>query len=292
MVLSGVYVPLITPFDQAGNVAFGVLEILAHEVLTSGAAGVVALGTTAEAGTLTTDERAGVLDVLSAVCVRRRAPLIVGANTADELGALVGQHAVIAALSLVPPFLQPGEDGVVAHFGSLASVSPVPLVVYHVPHRTGQQLSAAAVRRLAAISGVIGVKYAPVAVDADAVDLLTDPPPGCAMLVGTDVLLSPMMALGAHGAILASAHVATAEFVALADAWKTGQADQARQTAHRLARLSTAMFAEPNPAVIKGVLHAQGRIPTAGVRLPLLPAAEATIDTAVHGLYDIETSLR
>ncbi|GGL18873.1 4-hydroxy-tetrahydrodipicolinate synthase [Sphaerisporangium melleum] len=288
--LTGVHVPLITPFDRAGAVAFEVLEELAHQVLAAGAAGVVALGTTAEAGALGAAERARVLDVLNTVCLRRGVPLIAGANTAEDLRELAGHPAVTAALCLVPPFVRPGEDGVVAHFAALAAVSPVPLVVYHVPHRTGQQLSARAVRRLAAIDAVTGIKYAPDAVDADAVDLLTDPPHRFAVLAGTDTLLSPMLALGAHGAIVASAHLATARFVALANAWQAGHADHARPLGHRLARLSTALFAEPNPAVIKGVLHAQGLIPTPAVRLPLLPAAEANIGTAVQSLHDMRTS--
>ncbi len=137
-----------------------------------------------------------------------------------------------------------------------------------------------------------GIKYAPEAIDADAVDLLSDPPPGFAVSAGTDVLLSPMLALGAHGAIAASAHVATAQFVTLADAWQAGHADHARHLGHQLARLSAALFAEPNPAVIKGLLHAQGRIPTAAVRLPLLPAAETTIDTAAQSLYAMGRSVR
>jgi len=282
MMVTGVHVPLITPFDEAGAVAFGVLEELAHEVLTAGAAGVVALGTTAEPTALSAAERAGVLDVLNEVCLRRGAPLLAGANTAEELGALAGHSAVTAALSLVPPFVRPGEDAVVAHFEALAAVSPVPLVVYHVPHRTGQELSADAVRRLAAIDAVIGIKYAPSAVDADVVDLLADPPPEFAVLAATDVLLSPMLALGAHGAIVASAHLATAQFVALAGTWQVGRAD--RPLGHQLARLSAALFAEPNPAVIKGALHAQGRIPTPSVRLPLLPATETSVDAAVRSL--------
>lgn len=284
MILTGVHVPLITPFDEAGAVAFDVLENLAHEVLTAGAAGLAALGTTAEPTTLSAAERAGVLDVLNAVCLRRGVPLVVGANTAEELRALAGYPAATAALCLVPPFVRPGEDGVVAHFGALAAVSPLPLVVYHVPHRTGQELSAGAVRRLATIDGVIGVKYAPDAVDADAIDLLTAPPPGFAVLAATDVLLSPMLALGAHGAILASAHLATSGFVALADAWQTGQTTRARPLGRRLARLSAALFAEPNPAVIKAVLHAQGQIPTPTVRLPLLPARESSVETALQSL--------
>ncbi|WP_327035972.1 dihydrodipicolinate synthase family protein [Micromonospora ureilytica] len=284
MTLNGVHVPLITPFDEAGAVALGVLEELAHDVLAAGAAGLVALGTTAEATTLSAAERHQVLEVLTGVCMGRGVPLLVGANTAEELHALAARRSVVAALCLVPPFSRPGEDGVVAHFDALAAASPVPLVVYHVPHRTGQDLSTGAVRRLASIDAVIGIKYAPGAIDGDAVDLLTDPPPGFTVLAGTDDLLAPMLALGAHGAILASAHVATAQFLALAAAFQTGQADQARPLGHQLRRLSAALFAEPNPAVIKGVLHAQGRIPTPRVRLPLLPAAAASIDAAVQHL--------
>ncbi|GHJ42715.1 4-hydroxy-tetrahydrodipicolinate synthase [Catellatospora sp. TT07R-123] len=284
MTLSGVHVPLITPFDSTGAVAYGVLRDLAHDMLAAGASGLVALGTTAEPAALDDAERAGVLDTLTAVCHRRGVPLLVGANTAAELRALAGHPAVTGALCLVPPFVRPGEDGVVAHFAALAAASPVPLVVYHVPHRTGQDLSAGALRRVAALAGVAGVKYAPVAVDADAVDLLADPPPGFAVLAATDTLLSPMLALGAPGAILASAHIATAQFVTLADDWRAGRSERTRPLGHRLARLSAALFAEPNPAVIKGVLHAQGRIPTAAVRLPLLPAAPASIDAALRCL--------
>jgi 4-hydroxy-tetrahydrodipicolinate synthase len=90
-----------------------------------------------------------------------------------------------------------------------------------------------------------------------------------------------MLALGAPGGIVASAHVDTAGFVELAAAYRDGVVK--RDLGHRLARLSRALFAEPNPAVIKGVLHARGRIPTPDVRLPLLPASPAAIKHALAG---------
>jgi 4-hydroxy-tetrahydrodipicolinate synthase len=172
----------------------------------------------------------------------------------------------------VPPFLRPGAAGVHAHFSALAATAPVPLIVYHVPYRTGQELSAAALRDLAAIGNVAGIKYATGGIDAATVDLLADVPDGFTVLGGDDVVISPLLALGAHGGILASAHLATAEFAELIEAWHTGDAVRARRIGHRLAPLSAALFAQPNPTVIKAVLHAQGRIPTAAVRLPLLPA--------------------
>ncbi len=282
MTLTGVYVPMITPFDADGAVAVASLENLAHEVLDGGASGLVALGTTAEPTSLTVGEQGDVLDVLTRVCTQRSAPLLVGASTVQAVTALRGRTGVAAALSLVPPFLRPGEAGVLAHFAAVASASPVPLVVYHVPYRTGQQLSIDAVRRLAGLRGVAGIKYAVGGIDASTIELLADPPAGCAVLGGDDAFISPLLALGAHGGILASAHVATASFVDLVSAWRADATTRARALGHRLAGLSGALFAEPNPTVIKGVLHAQGRIPTATVRLPLLPAGSEAVRSALR----------
>jgi len=157
----------------------------------------------------------------------------------------------------------------------VAPASPVPLVVYHIPHRSGQHLGPAALRAIGELPGFTGLKYAAGGIDAETVDLLGDPPPGCQILAGEDSVLAPMLALGAGGGITATAHLATARFVELATAHRDGRA--ARDLGHRLARLSAAVFAAPNPAVIKGVLHAQGRIPSPDVRLPLLPASPEAV---------------
>jgi 4-hydroxy-tetrahydrodipicolinate synthase len=281
MTLTGLFVPMVTPFDAAGAVAWPALESLAHDTLAAGATGLVALGTTGEPAALTAAERRDVLDLLAAVCRERDAPLIVGANDADQLRILADRPAVAAALSLVPPFLRPGPDGVRAHFEALAAQSPVPLVVYHVPYRTAQPLPAEALRRLADVDGVAGIKLATGAIDPEVVDLMADPPADFAVLGGDDVVISPLLALGAAGGILASAHVATAAFAELVTAWHTGDVDRARELGHRLARLSAALFAEPNPTVIKGVLHARSRIPTPAVRLPLLPADKSSVAAAL-----------
>ena len=106
-----------------------------------------------------------------------------------------------------------------AHFTQLAAHSPVPLVVYHIPYRTAQPLSAAALRELGRLPNVAGIKLATGGVDGEAVDLLGDCPPGFAVLAGDDLYLSPLLALGAAGGILASAHLATRHFTALAAAW-------------------------------------------------------------------------
>lgn len=288
MTLTGFYVPLITPFDHAEAVAGDALEALADEVLEAGAHGLVAFGTTAEPSALTPAERSAVLTAISRVCHDHGAPLIVGANTPEALRDLADRPEVAAALAVVPPFVRPGEEGVIAYFAHLAASSPVPLVVYDIPHRTGQRLSADTVRRLADLPGVVATKHAPGGITADTVALLADPP-GISILGGDDVFIAPLLALGAHGGILATAHVATAQFAALINAWHAGDVTTARRLAGPLSTLSTALFAEPNPTVIKAVLHAQGRIPTPDVRLPLLNADPAKVDAAHHALGAVPT---
>ena len=285
--LHGLYVPLITPFTDDSELAPEALEKLAHEVIDAGAAGIVALGTTGEHATLSVTERHAVLDIVARACRERDATLIIGAGSNDTAGSvtelcdLAAWSEVTAALTVVPYYTRPSEEGVVAHFTRLATGSPVPLVVYNIPYRTGRVLSAATLLKLASVPGIIGVKHAVGAVDQDTVLMMAGRPGGFTVLAGDDMFASPLLALGAAGGILASAHLRTADFADLIVAWHSGQLEEARELGHRLAPLSAALFAEPNPVVIKGVLHAQGRIPSPAVRLPLLPAARDTVRAAL-----------
>ncbi|MEU9113556.1 dihydrodipicolinate synthase family protein [Streptomyces sp. NPDC048483] len=291
--LHGIHVPLITPFTAEGRIAEDSLEELARDVLDAGATGIVALGTTAEAAVLDAEEKAAVINVCARVCRERDAALMMGAGTNDTraseraLAELTQWPEVSAALVPVPYFTRPSQAGVLAHFTHLAHTSPLPLVVYHIPCRTGQSLNASDLRSLGRLPGVVGTKLAQTGIDQETVDLLGDLPPDFAVLAGEDLSLSPLLALGAAGGIIASAHLATGRFVELAAAWHQGDLSRARDLGHALARLSAAAFCEPNPTVIKGVLHAQGRIPTPAVRLPLLPACRNSVVEVLKCLADL-----
>lgn len=283
--LTGLFVPLVTPFTAGGELAGTALEQLAHRVLSQGAAGIVALGTTAEHATLSAAERARVLQICARACGDHGAPLIAGAggnHTAASVAAVAALRRypeVRAALTVVPYYTRPGEAGVIEHVRAVAA-SGVPLVVYNIPYRTGQVLSRAAIAQIAAIPGVAGVKHAVGAVDQDTVLMMADRPAGFRVLAGDDLYAPAMLALGADGAILASAHLRTADFARLVRLWRDGRAAEARALGHRLARLSAALFAEPNPAVIKAVLYRDGQIPSPAVRLPLLAASPSAADQA------------
>ncbi|MDX6237313.1 MAG: 4-hydroxy-tetrahydrodipicolinate synthase [Kribbellaceae bacterium] len=290
--LHGIHVPLITPFTAGGGIAEDALEGLGHAVLDAGAAGIVALGTTAEASTLDAGEKHAVIKVCARVCGERDATLLIGTGSNDTRAsaaalAELAQWPAGGALVPVPYFTRPSEAGVLAHFTQLAATSPVPLIIYHVPYRTGQPLGAASLRALGRVPRIVGVKYATGNIDQETIDLLGDLPPGFTLLAGDDLFVSPLLALGAAGGILASAHLATGRFVELARAWHEGDVGRARALGHALAGLAAAIFAEPNPTVIKGVLHAQGRIPTASVRLPLLPAARDSVNVTLKRLGDL-----
>ncbi|MFF5225624.1 dihydrodipicolinate synthase family protein [Dactylosporangium sp. NPDC000521] len=282
MELEGIFVPLVTPFAADGSVDLAALAGLARQVLDDGAAGLVALGTTGEPATLAEGEQAAVVATCREVSAVYGTPLLVGvggSSTAATVDAV--RHARgDAAMVVVPPYTRPGAAGVLAHLRAVAAASPLPVVVYHVPYRTGQPLDVDTLLAIAAIPGVAGMKLSDGAVSGDTVTLLGGLPEGFAVLGGDDTVIGPLLALGAAGGILASAHVATDRFVALARAWREGDVATARRLGPALAALSAALFAEPNPAVVKAVLHAAGRIPAPDVRLPLLPASRAALTNA------------
>jgi 4-hydroxy-tetrahydrodipicolinate synthase len=285
--LEGIYVPLITPFAADGSVALDAVERLCHESLDAGCAGIVALGTTGESSALDAAEQRAVIDVCARVCVEHDAQLVVGAGTNSTaktvaaVEALAGTPALTATLIVVPYYVRPSEAGVVAHFRAVADASPVPVVVYNIPIRTGRNLGPTGMLELARHHNIAGVKQAVGALDTDTLEILAGAPREFSLLGGDDAFLLPTVLMGGAGAICASAHVCTERFVAMFECGLAGKVDDGRAHAEALLPVVQSCFAEPNPAVFKGVLHAQGRIPTADVRLPLVAASAGAVESAM-----------
>ena len=288
--LRGIHVPLITPFDEAGRVDVACLERLAAELLDAGAAGIVALGTTGEVSALDEDERGQVVAACARVCGDRGAQLIVGAGTNDTRTTIARHEqlaevpGVTASLAVVPYYVRPSEPGIVAHFVAVADRSPVPVVLYNVPYRTGRGLGPSSLLELAEHPDVVGVKQSVGGLDADTLHVLAEAPESFAVLAGDDAYLLPTVLMGAVGAIAAAAHLRTSDFVQMVDDGLAGRVAAARARAEALLPVVLASFAEPNPAVIKAVLHAQGRLPTPDVRLPLTNASPAAVDAALTAI--------
>jgi 4-hydroxy-tetrahydrodipicolinate synthase len=282
--LHGVWVPLITPFDTSGAVDRAAIERLCHEYLDAGAAGIVALGTTGEAPALDATEQQVVITTCAKSCSSRDAQLMVGTGTNSTrttlaaTRALADVPAVNSALVVVPYYVRPTEAGIVEHYRTIAAASPVPIVAYNIPYRTGRGLGAASLLELAATPNIVGVKQAVAGIDVDTLEVLRDKPDSFHVLGGEDPFLLATVLFGGSGAIGASAHVCTERFVTMIDCALTGKVDDARRHHEKLLRVVSAGFAEPNPAVWKGVLHAQGRIASPAVRAPMTDASAASIE--------------
>ncbi|MET0920001.1 MAG: 4-hydroxy-tetrahydrodipicolinate synthase [Acidimicrobiia bacterium] len=288
--LQGLYLPLITPFDVDGSVALDALEGLANGYLDAGAAGLVALATTGETPALDATEQQAVVALCSRVASERGAQLIVGTgtnNTAKTIAAceaLRGNESVTAALVVVPYYVRPSEAGIVEHMKAVAAASPVPLVMYNIPYRTGRNLGPVGMLELANTPNITGVKQSVGSLDADTLQILAEAPKSFSLLGGEDPFFFPTILMGGAGAIGAAAHLCTERFVAMIECALAGKVDDGRAHAEALLPVVQAGFAEPNPAVFKGVLHAQGRIPTPAVRLPLLSASTEAVDTALAAI--------
>lgn len=295
MQLTGLHIPLITPFTSDGTVDLPALERLAHDHLDDGADGLVALGTTGEPATLTEGERAVVIDRIAGVAAERGAVLTVGAGSNATVASAEALRTIDPradfALVAVPSYTRPSEAGVVEHYRQVAAVSAAPVIVYDIPQRTGRTMGLDSLLQIAALDGVAGFKHAVGGVTETTVRLLAEVPEGVSVLAGDDPFVSAILALGGHGAISASANVAAGEFAALVAAWRDRRIEEARLIGGALAGLAAALFTEPNPTVIKGVLAAQGRIETAAVRLPLLAASDAAVAEALRATGNVLVSV-
>jgi 4-hydroxy-tetrahydrodipicolinate synthase len=289
----GVFVPLVTPFTADDEVDLDALEQLAAAVIDDGAAGIVALATTGEPTSLTEDERAAAVDVCARLAAARGATLIVGAGTYDTRTTierheqLANVPGVAASLAVVPYYVRPTEAAVVRHFEAVSARSPVPLVLYNIPYRTGRGLGAEALLELAAVDNIAGVKQAVGGIDADTLTLLAGAPDGFAVLGGDDPFLYPLTLMGGSGAVSASAHVLTARFVEMIECGLDGRVAEGREHAEALLPLVQALFAEPSPAPLKAVLHAENRIPTPHVRMPLADASPEVAQRAVAAAREL-----
>jgi 4-hydroxy-tetrahydrodipicolinate synthase len=290
---SGLLVPVITPFDEDGRVDEATLERHVTRILEAGATGIVAVATTAESTALDEDERDVAIAVCARVCAERDAVLVVGAGTYNTRETITRHEAladvpgVRASLAVVPYYVRPSEAAIVAHFRAVAARSPVPVIVYNIPYRTGRGLGADALLELAATDNVVGVKQAVGGIDADTLRVLADAPPTFGVLGGDDAFLFPLTLMGGAGAIAASANVATDHYAAMIDAGLAGDVTTGRRRAEALLPLTLALFAEPSPAVIKAVLHAQGALPTPHVRMPLADASPDSRDAALRALETV-----
>ena len=278
---SGIWVPLVTPFREAAGdepaVDAAALTRLATRLASHGVAGFVACGSTGEAAMLDEAEQAAVL--ASVIEGAGGKPVLMGlagvrpARVAARARQLARDFPVAGFLVSAPAYVKPNQAGLLDFFTTVADASPVPVVAYDIPGRTAVRIAPETLLALAAHPRIRAVKDCSSDPDA-ALALLRDG--RLALLAGNDDELFAQMTLGAAGGIAASAHLRPDLFVRLHALLHDQRLNEAQVLWRALRPLTAALFAEPNPAPVKGALARQGLIGPA-LRAPMRPASAATL---------------
>lgn len=275
---TGTGVALITPFRRGQEtVDFTKLEALIEYIITSGVDYIVALGTTSEAATMTDSERAAVKEFIVET-VAGRVPIMLGLGGNNTLAVTdtinrTNFDGIAGILSVAPYYNKPNQRGLLAHYRSVAEASPVPVVMYNVPGRTGVNIAAETALAIAAeCPNVIGIKEASGNI-SQVMEILRNRPQGFRVISGDDALTYPLLALGADGVISVIANALPKETSDMVHLALKGDFKRALPIHNRLLPLMHAIFDEGNPTGIKALLEAQGRI-TNILRLPLVKASK------------------
>ena len=275
---TGTGVALITPFRRGQEtVDFTKLEALIEHIITSGVDYIVALGTTSEAATMTESERAAVQEFIVET-VAERVPIMLGLGGNNTLAVTdtinrTNFDGIAGILSVTPFYNKPNQRGLMAHYRSVSEASPVPVVIYNVPGRTGVNIAAETTLAIAAeCPNIIGIKEASGNI-SQVMEILRNRPAGFRVISGDDALTYPMMALGADGVISVIANALPKEMSDMVHLALKGDFKHALPLHNRLLPLMHAIFDEGNPTGIKALLEAQGRI-TNILRLPLVRASK------------------
>jgi 4-hydroxy-tetrahydrodipicolinate synthase len=275
--MRGVYLPMVTPFND-GEVDLRSVTTLVRHYAATGIDGLVLLGTTGEGPTVEMAEQEAV--VATALDAAGDLPVYVGVSGNSTTHVMAGvrawESAPVAGYLLVTPYYnRPGQDGLIQHFRAVAGETERAVIVYNVPYRTGVNLSNDALLEIAdAAPNVRAVKDSCGDIE-QSLDLLQRAPDDLSVLTGEDHLFFTSLANGSAGGILASAHLATATFVEIAEAVGKQELLRARTAWRTVAPMIPALFAESNPMPLKYCLWKQGLLRSPECRLPLTRVSDA-----------------
>lgn len=270
----GVYTALITPFKSNGSLDEEGFSKLLKLQLDGGCHGIVVLGTTGEASTLTPEEKKKIIQ-MARNAIPPSIKLLVGTGsnctkTTIEDTLQAEKEGADAALVIAPYCNKPTQEGLFLHYQAIAHASKLPLLVYNICSRTGVNIQTATLRKLALMPSIMGVKEASGTLQQmmEVIEMASVERPDFSILSGDDNLTLPLIALGGHGVISVLSNLVPEMIVelyqlSLAESWV-----QARELHYRLLPLFRGAFIETNPSPIKALMHFKG-LPSGPCRLPL-----------------------
>lgn len=268
---------LVTPIQEDGSLDWQSYRALIDWHIDAGTNGILVMGSTGESATVSMQEHADLIGT-AVDHARGRLPIIAGtgANStarAIELTRYAHTAGAVAALSVVPYYNKPNQEGMFAHYKAIAEAVDIPLILYNVPGRTVADLSNDTVLRLSQIPNIVGLKDATGDIGRG-IMLMRSLPDAFAVYSGDDPTAAALMLHGARGNISVTANVIPAIMNRLCTAAREGDLAAVRAISRQIAPLHEAMFVEANPIPVKWALAQLGKI-SAFYRLPLTPLSIA-----------------
>lgn len=286
---TGVGTALITPFTKTGAVDEAAVRTLARRQIDLGTHFLVPCGTTGEVPTLSAAERRRVVEIVVDEA-GGATPVLAGAGGYDTRDVVEAAREMQAAgadglLSVTPYYNRPTPEGLVAHYSAIADATPLPIIVYNVPGRTGCNVDAPTLARLAAITTIIGVKEASGNMSQMA-DIVRAVPDDFLVLSGDDALTLPLMAIGGRGLISVCSNQIPREMADMVEAAERGDFAAARAIHQRLLGLMQVNFCESNPGPVKFAMAMMGLCEEA-FRLPMVPPRPSSRDKVLAVMREL-----
>ncbi len=270
----GTGVALVTPFKSDKSVDFDALRKLVRLQLTGGTDFLVVMGTTAESPTLSYEEKAAILEtVLDENAGQLPIVFGVGGNNTTELVAKLKNlpKGVDGILSVSPYYNKPTQEGIFQHFKAISEASPVPVILYNVPGRTGSNMLAQTTLNLAQLPNIVAVKEASGNMD-QIMEIISQAPKGFSVLSGDDAITMPLIACGAEGVISVVANALPEKFTSMVKVALQGDFSSAKKIHNELLPITKMFFEEGNPGGVKVALENRG-VMSQDLRLPLVPVS-------------------
>lgn len=278
--LIGTGVALVTPFHSDGNIDFKSYKKLINNLIANKVDYLVPMGTTGESVTLTKDEKQAIFDI-TIETVDGRVPVVagVGGNNTREVCDYLNhfdKKGFTAILSVAPYYNKPNQEGLYQHYRMISEHSPLPVILYNVPGRSGMNMTAETTLRLANdFKNIIAVKEASGNID-QMMYILKHKPKNFMLISGDDGITLPLIALGASGVISVVGNAWPKDFAQMTRYALAGEYEKARKLHYKLTDIINLLFADGSPGGIKSVLKMKG-ICGDTVRLPLMLPSDAVI---------------
>jgi 4-hydroxy-tetrahydrodipicolinate synthase len=287
---TGVGTALITPFTKSGALDEPAIKRLAKRQIDNGVHFLVPCGTTGETPTLNAAERRRVVELVLEAA-HGQVPVMAGAGGYDtqevvHVSKEMQSIGVQGLLSVTPYYNKPTPEGLYRHFSAIAEATSLPIVLYNVPGRTGCNIEAATLARLATIPRVIGVKEASGNIQ-QMVEICRAVPSDFLVLSGDDALTLPLMAIGGRGVISVASNTIPAEMAKMVEAAERGDYAAARQMHQRLVPLMLGNFVDSNPGPVKFAMAVMGLCEEV-YRLPMVSPRPASQEKIIAFLKELD----